>query len=114
MAFSVILAGLLQLTSIENTGPVCGTNEQAEKLASLIMGHESQQRTELQCNELLAEMKIALEKRRPKQITPLMDEFAGHALNSIDNELLNRLKPLIKNFNYSEAKRVLGEGYVRE
>ena len=56
MTLSVILIGLLQLAGIENTDHVCGQNEHAQKLALLIMGHESQQRTKLQCNELLADI----------------------------------------------------------
>lgn len=56
MALSVILTGLLQLAGFETTNPECGTNMHAQELALLIAGHELQQRTELQCNELLAKI----------------------------------------------------------
>ena len=56
MTLLVILTSLLQLAGADNTNHACGQNAYARTLASLIIGHESQQRTELQCNELLAEI----------------------------------------------------------
>ena len=54
----------MQLAGFANSNHVtnhaCGQNAQAQTLASLIMNHESQQRVELQCNELLA--KIAAQR----------------------------------------------------
>jgi len=64
MTLLVILTSLLQLAGFANsnhvTNPACGQNAHAQTLASLIMGHEAQQRAELQCNELLA--KIAAQR----------------------------------------------------
>lgn len=60
MTLLVILTGLLQLAGIDNAGTACGHNAHAQKLASLIMAHASQQRTELRCNKLLA--KIAAQR----------------------------------------------------
>ena len=56
MTLLLILTSLLQLAGVENTNPACGTNAHAQKLATLIIGHESQQRADLQCNPLLAEI----------------------------------------------------------
>lgn len=75
MTLSIILAALLQLAGFDNANHACGQNAHAQKLASLIMGHESQHRTELECNELLA--KIAAERAAelvnnsmPQDLTP--------------------------------------------
>lgn len=69
------LAGALQLAASASISPACGETEQAQKLASLIMSHESQQRTELVCNELLA--KVAAQRAmdlidgpQPEDLTP--------------------------------------------
>ena len=60
MTLLVILTSLLQLAGMDNNSTACGQNAQAQTLASLIMGHESQQRLDLQCNELL--VKIAAQR----------------------------------------------------
>ena len=54
MTLIVILTGLLQLAIADDAALACGQNANAQALASLIIGHESQQRPELQCNELLS------------------------------------------------------------
>jgi hypothetical protein len=66
---------MLQLAAVDTTNQVCGENAYSQTLASLIMDHESQQRTELQCNELLA--KIAAQRAvdlisgpKPDDLTP--------------------------------------------
>ncbi|MBT8062269.1 MAG: hypothetical protein KJO85_06255 [Gammaproteobacteria bacterium] len=54
MAFSLILVGVMLAAGAEAPGPSCGSNAQARALALLIIGHESQQREALFCNETLA------------------------------------------------------------
>jgi hypothetical protein len=75
MTLLVVLTTLLQLAGFDTANHACGQNAHAQKLASLIMGHESQQRPVLQCNELLT--KIAAERAldlvggsKPDDLTP--------------------------------------------
>ncbi|MFT5140618.1 MAG: hypothetical protein ACI9H8_002153 [Lysobacterales bacterium] len=75
MTLLVILTSMLQLAGIDSVNHTCGQNAHAQKLASLIMGHESQQRPVLQCNELLAKIadQRALELingSKPDDLTP--------------------------------------------
>lgn len=81
MTLLVILASLLQLAGFDNTNHACGQNAHAQALASLIMSHESQQRPELQCNELLA--KIAAQRA-----LELINDSQSHDLTP--NEILTK------------------------
>ncbi|NNE06714.1 MAG: hypothetical protein HKN15_13415 [Xanthomonadales bacterium] len=56
MALTAILTILLQAAVVQDSAADCGTNAQAQALAVLILTHESQQRPELHCNELLAQI----------------------------------------------------------
>ncbi len=57
--------------------------------------------------ELLLQLRDAVKDRRPKRITPLLEELAEHTLQPGDAELLERLKPLIGKYRYAEALRLL-------
>jgi hypothetical protein len=56
MTLLLLLTGLLQLASVDTANHACGQNAHAQKLATLIMSHELQERGELQCNELLTKV----------------------------------------------------------
>jgi signal transduction histidine kinase/DNA-binding response OmpR family regulator/HPt (histidine-containing phosphotransfer) domain-containing protein len=53
----------------------------------------------------------AIRSRRPKRILPLIEELARYKLQDDDQNLLNKLQPLIKRYRYIEALSLI-EGTV--
>jgi signal transduction histidine kinase/DNA-binding response OmpR family regulator len=56
---------------------------------------------------LLEQLQTALKSRRPRQINPLMDTFMNSALTPSDAAFLAQLIPLIEQYQYADALRLL-------
>lgn len=128
MALSVILTGLLPLAGFATPSPDCGTSAHAQELALLIMGHASQQRTELQCSELLA--KVAAQraqylvegpeqdKKTPNEVLiengfkfPSFYPPVGNQVEAVASELVtpeSALDYLVRSYQHRDL--VLGDG----
>lgn len=134
MPITVILTALLQLAGVADAGPACGANAQAQELAALIMVHESQQRSELQCNELLAKIaaqrardlvgRSGLDKRTPNQVLiengfkfPSFYPPVGNQVEAVAKEIDtpgSALEYLVDSYKHRDLVLGVGEFFSRQ
>ena len=58
-------------------------------------------------NELFIKLHKAIQQKRPKNINPIVEEFEKYNLSDIDENIVDKIKSLLKKYNFKEALKVL-------